>query len=141
VTEPPPTLGCESCASRDVVLAAQARAVEELTAANARLVERVMALERIVGRNSGNSSMPPSSDDLPGRRKPQPKPVKGLVYLLVYQHVPVGRCAELIGGLTGGVGPSSGFVHSMLARCAAACAPARHADQEVDHLGVGGRVR
>ena len=35
--------------SRDVV-------IEELTAANARLVERVAALERIVGRNSGNSS-------------------------------------------------------------------------------------
>jgi transposase len=43
-----------------------------------------------------------------------------VVYLLVYQHVPVGRCVELIGDLTGSTGPSSGFVHSMLARCAAA---------------------
>ncbi|HSZ29145.1 MAG TPA: transposase [Pseudonocardiaceae bacterium] len=43
-----------------------------------------------------------------------------VVYLLVYQHVPVERCVELIGDLTGGVGPSSGFVHGMLARCAAA---------------------
>jgi transposase len=225
VIEPPPRLGCESCASRDVVLAAQAKAIEELTAANARLVGRVAVLERIVGRNSGNSSMPPSSDDLPGRSKPEPKPVKGsgrkrgkqpgaagsslpwvavpdkhvahrphggcgcgadlaeatevrvershqvhdlpeirirvwqhdvyrvrcgcgrehvatlpdevssapcsygsnlrslVVYLLVYQHLPVGRCVELIGDLTGGVGPSSGFVHSMLARCAAAVRP------------------
>lgn len=72
---PPPTPGCESRGSRDVVIAAQAKAIEELTAANVRLVERVAALERIVGRNSGNSSMPPSSDDLPGRSKPQPRPV------------------------------------------------------------------
>lgn len=208
-----------------MVIAAQAKAIEQLTAANARLVERVTALERIAGRNSGNSSMPPSSDDLLGRSKPQPKPVKGsgrkrgkqpgaagsslpwvafpdehvahrphggcvcgadlaeatevgiershqthdlpeiritvrqhdvyrvrcacgrervaalpdgasaapssygvnlrslVVYLLVYQHVPVGRCVELIGDLTGGAGPSSGFVHSMLARCAAAVRP------------------
>jgi transposase len=208
-----------------VVITAQAKSIEELTAANARLVERVTALERVVGRNSGNSSMPPSSDDLPGRSKPQPRPVKGsgrkrgkqrgaagsslpwvavpdervahrphggcgcgadlaeatevgiershqthdlpeiritvrqhdvyrvrcacgrehvatlpdgvssapssygpnlgslVVYLLVYQHVPVGRCVELIGDLTGSTGPSSGFVHSMLARCAAAVRP------------------
>jgi hypothetical protein len=196
--------------------------IEELTAANAQLVERVRALERIVGRNSGNSSMPPSCDDLPGRQKPPPKPVRGsgrkrgkqkgaagsslpwvqipdehvphrphgecpcgadlaeaadvgvershqthdlpeiaitvrqhdvyrvrcacgrehvaalpggislapcsygpnlkslVVYLLVYQHVPVARCAELIADLTGGTGPSTGFVHGMLARCATA---------------------
>lgn len=195
--------------------------IEELRAANARLVERVTALERIVGRNSGNSSMPPSSDDLPGRRKPPPKPVRGsgrkrgkqpgaagsslpwvanpdehvphrphgdcgcgadlaeatevrvershqthdlpeiritvhqhdvyrvrcrcgrehvaalpdemsrapssygpnlkslVVYLLVYQHVPVARCVELIADLTGGTGPSTGFCHGLLARSAA----------------------
>jgi hypothetical protein len=58
-----------------VVLAAQVNAIEELTAANARLVERVAALERIVGRNSGNSSMPPSADDLPGRSAPPPRQV------------------------------------------------------------------
>jgi transposase len=54
-----------------VVIAAQAKAIEELTAANARLVDRVTALERTVGRNSGNSSMTPSCDDLPGRKKPK----------------------------------------------------------------------
>lgn len=62
IEPPPPAPGCGSCAARDVV-------IEELRAANAQLVERVTALERIVGRNSGNSSMPPSSDDLPGRKK------------------------------------------------------------------------
>ena len=43
-----------------------------------------------------------------------------IVYLLIYQHVPVARCAELIADLTGGTGPSTGFVHGMLARCATA---------------------
>ena len=42
----PPALECGSCAARDVV-------IEELTAANARLVERVSALERAAGRHSG----------------------------------------------------------------------------------------
>lgn len=190
--------------------------------AKAGLIERVSALERNAGRNSGNSSMAPSTDDLPGRKKPPPRRVKGsgrrrgkqrgapgsslpwvaapdehvahrpdgdclcgadlaearevgiershqthdlpeirivvvqhdvyrvrcgcgrehvaalpgavscapssyganlrslIVYLLIYQHVPVARCVELIADLTGGTGPSSGFVHGMLARCARA---------------------
>jgi hypothetical protein len=40
------------------------------------------------------------------------------VYLLVYQHVPVQRCVQLIAELCGGAGPSDGFVHGMPARCA-----------------------
>lgn len=207
-----------------MVIAEQARVIEELSRANAGLVERVTALERIVGRNSANSSMPPSSDDLPGRKKPGPRPAQGsgrkrgkqtgapgsslpwvahpdehvahrpegdcacgtdldqatevgvershqvhdlpevhirvcqhdvyrvrcgcgrehvavlpegvssapssygvnlkslVVYLLVYQHVPVGRVVELIADLSGGPGPSTGFVHGMLSRCAGAVA-------------------
>jgi transposase len=46
-----------------------------------------------------------------------------VVYLLIYQHVPVERCVALIGDLTGGSGPSAGFVHGMLARCATAVRP------------------
>ncbi len=42
-----------------------------------------------------------------------------VVYLLVFQHVPVHRCVQLIADLTGAT-PSVGFVHGMLARCAAA---------------------
>lgn len=45
-----------------------------------------------------------------------------VVYLLVYQHVPVQRCVRLIADLTGGTGPSDGFVHGMLTRCATAVA-------------------
>lgn len=198
--------------------------VVQLREANAALEARVRQLERQVSRNSGNSSMPPSADDLPGRTKPAPKRVRNsgrkrgkqagakgsalpwvavpdervphrpegrcgcgadlaaagevgiershqvhelpevaikvwqhdvyrvrcgcgaeyvgrlpdevstapssygpnlkslAVYLLVYQHVPVARCVQLIADLTGGAAPSQGFVHGMLARCATAVA-------------------
>src|SRR6478736_4680452 len=43
-----------------------------------------------------------------------------VVYLLIYQHVPVARCVELIADLTGGTAPSTGFCHGLLARCATA---------------------
>jgi transposase len=200
-------------ASREDLLAL----IVELRASNASLVERIAVLERALSRNSGNSSMPPSSDDLPGRRPPARRqgkagkrgkrpgaPGSGLawrdvpdetvshhptgscgcgadladaadegvarshqvhevpqvsakvvqhdlhrgrcgcgrahvaarpgdvadapvsyganlralvVYLLVDQHVPVERCAQLIADLTGAK-PSTGFVHGMLARAA-----------------------
>lgn len=45
-----------------------------LKAEVAHLRERVAKLERIVSRNSGNSGMPPSADDLPGRKKPKERP-------------------------------------------------------------------
>lgn len=50
--------------------------VKRLLEANAALEERVRQLGRQAGRNSGNSSLPPSSDDLPGRVKPVPKRAK-----------------------------------------------------------------
>ena len=39
------------------------------------------------------------------------------VYLVVYQHVPVGRCRELIAGATG-ARVSDGFIHSCLRKAA-----------------------
>jgi transposase len=42
----------------------------ELRAQNAELAERIARLERLVSRNSGNSSMLPSADDLPGKKPP-----------------------------------------------------------------------
>lgn len=41
-----------------------------------------------------------------------------VVYLIVFQHVPIERCVRLIADLTGGTAPSTGFAHSMLSRCA-----------------------
>jgi hypothetical protein len=71
-------------AARDAVIAVQARVIEVLAAENARLAgqvtglaARVERLERLISRNSGNSSMPPSADDLPGRTPPQRKPAGG----------------------------------------------------------------
>jgi transposase len=49
----------------------------ELKAENAELRERIARLERLISRNSGNSSMPPSSDDLPGRKPPERKARRG----------------------------------------------------------------
>jgi transposase len=64
-------------AARDAVIALQARVIAALAAENARLAgqvadlaARVERLERLASRNSGNSSMPPSADDLPGRMPP-----------------------------------------------------------------------
>ncbi len=53
-------------------LAEQRQALGALSAENAELARRLAVLERIVSRNSGNSSLPPSSDGaLPGRPAPR----------------------------------------------------------------------
>jgi len=49
----------------------------ELTAQVTDLSERLAKLERVVSRNSGNSGMPPSADDLPGKTPPAPRPKRG----------------------------------------------------------------
>ena len=54
---PPPGPDCAGCAARDAEIA--------------ELRERVARLERLLSRNSENSSLPPSSDDLPGRGLPR----------------------------------------------------------------------
>src|ERR1019366_7797695 len=61
---PPPAPGCASCAARDAQVAEMAAQVKALQ-------ERIADLERAASRNSGNSSMPPGSDDLPGRKGPR----------------------------------------------------------------------
>ena len=78
---PPVAPGCAGCAARDAEiadlraeLAEVAGLREELRAGAAEAAElrdRVARLERIISRNSGNSSMPPSGDDAPGRKPPR----------------------------------------------------------------------
>lgn len=50
---------------------AQAEQIASLQVTNAGLTARLERLERLVSRNSGNSSMPPSSDGGPGRSRPE----------------------------------------------------------------------
>jgi transposase len=59
------------------VLEEQAAAIGELRAGLAALAAEVAELRRQLGRNSGNSSMAPSADDLPGRTPPASKPNRG----------------------------------------------------------------
>ena len=56
------------------MLAEQAAAITELRSDVVALAAEVRDLRRRLGRNSGNSSMAPSADDLPGRAAPEPKP-------------------------------------------------------------------
>jgi transposase len=49
----------------------------ELAGRVADLEERLARLERLLSRNSGNSSMPPSADDLPGRTGPGQRRPRG----------------------------------------------------------------
>jgi transposase len=51
--------------------------VAALKAQLAGQAEKIARLERLVSRNSGNSSMPPSTDDLPGKKPPERKPSRG----------------------------------------------------------------
>jgi transposase len=71
-------------AAKDALIALQGQLTAVLAARNAELEarltdleERLARLERTVSRNSGNSGMPPSADDLPGKTPPEPKPKRG----------------------------------------------------------------
>jgi Family of unknown function (DUF6444) len=81
----------------------------ELAGRAAELKERLARLERAVSQNSGNSSMPPSADDLPGKTAPQPRP-------------PRGNGKKRQGKQRGAPGarPRDGWEHAMIARAAKA---------------------
>jgi hypothetical protein len=51
--------------------------IADLRARNEQLEERIARLERLISRNSGNSSMPPSTDDLPGKKPPERRTGQG----------------------------------------------------------------
>jgi len=74
----------ETAERQRVLLENRDAKIADLTARNAELQsrvdgleERLAKLERALSRNSGNSGMAPSSDDLPGRTAPEPKPKSG----------------------------------------------------------------
>jgi transposase len=56
---------------------AQSGRIVELEEANKELAAKLARLEHLLSRNSGNSSMPPSRDDDPGRSAPKPKRAGG----------------------------------------------------------------
>ena len=68
---PPPAPGCDGCAARDEEIALLRDQVGVLRAEQKELREKIARLERSASRNSGNSSMPPSADDLPGKTLPE----------------------------------------------------------------------
>jgi hypothetical protein len=74
---PPPGPECASCAARDERIAAQQADIAGLRADVTALAGELAALRRQQGRNSGNSSLPPSADDLPGRKPPARRPARG----------------------------------------------------------------
>jgi hypothetical protein len=63
-------------ARKDAEIAWLTERVAVLEAENAELRARVARLERLISRNSGNSGMPPSTDDLPGKPQPKGKPAR-----------------------------------------------------------------
>jgi len=71
-------------AARDALIALQGQLIAMLAVQNAALAgrageleERLARLERAASRNSGNSSLPPSLDDQPGRIPPAGGPQRG----------------------------------------------------------------
>src|SRR5690242_14209116 len=53
-----------------VVIGEQAEQITALRALNEQLATKLARVEHLLSRNSGNSSMPPSRDDDPGRTPP-----------------------------------------------------------------------
>jgi transposase len=68
---PPPGPDCGSCAARDARIAALEAELRGQAEQVAELGAQVARLSRALSRNSGNSSMPPSGDDTPGRAAPR----------------------------------------------------------------------
>jgi transposase len=58
-------------AAQDGQITALAGQVADLMEANEQLAAKLARVEHLLSRNSGNSSLPPSMDDQPGRRPPE----------------------------------------------------------------------
>lgn len=62
---------------QDTQISSMASQISGLLEANEELVAKLARLEHLLSRNSGNSSMPPSRDDDPGKWPPAEKPKRG----------------------------------------------------------------
>ena len=60
-----------------VFIGEQAKQIAALRALNEQLATKLAGVERLLSRNSGNSSMPPSRDDDPGRTPPPARKHRG----------------------------------------------------------------
>ena len=116
--------------------------------ASHQLVELPLSLARVTqhdlhavacGCGRVHRAAPPPGAGRPGTVSYGPQLQAWCVYLIVAHAVPVHRCAELIGALTGAK-PSPGFVHGMLARARRRGRRAEQADPGAGHL-VRCRVR
>lgn len=63
--------------AQDRQITALATQVADLMEANEQLTAKLERMEHLLSRNSGNSSLPPSMDDQPGRTPPPGKPQRG----------------------------------------------------------------
>lgn len=64
----------QTIARLEAIIARLAEVTSTLEEEKAALADRVARLERALSRNSGNSGMPPSSDEQPGKAQPKDKP-------------------------------------------------------------------
>jgi hypothetical protein len=89
----------------------------------ARVIQYDLHAVRCRGCGRAAAAAAPAGPGAPGTVTYGPNLQAWCVYLMVAHAIPVHRCAELVASLTGAA-PSAGFVHGMLARAAAAVAPA-----------------
>src|SRR6266705_371135 len=128
---PPPAPDCASCAARDAVIAEQAAAIRGVAASH-QIVDVPLETATVTqhdlhevacGCGRVHRAPAPAGAGVAGTVTYGLGLQAWCVYLIAAHAIPVHRCAELIEALTG-TGPSPGFVHSMIARAAAAVAQA-----------------
>lgn len=110
--------GCGAALAEAIPAGVLRRQVHDIAQVSAAVTEHRLHRLRCA---CGTTSTAPAPDgvDAPACYGPNLRALA--VYLLVYQHVPVARCAELIADLTGAA-PSTGWVCSTLTRAADALA-------------------
>jgi hypothetical protein len=94
---------------------ARAHQVHEIPLTTARVVQHDLHAARCTCGRRHVAARPGDVADAPVSYGPSLRAL--VVYLLVFQHLPVDRCAQLVADVTGAT-PSTGFVHGLLATAA-----------------------